>query len=359
MVHFVELVIHKLDYLKSQRSKIGNVDNTSHSAPVVDASSKESEDVQKIIQQTTEIPRVKSMEEIAGLWEVKKVMTSLAILPRSQPQLFVNHKVSKSILLYGPPGTGKTRLVHALASEANAVLHSVSSSNILSAYVGQSERNLKYLFEHMRTTNKFSVLFIDEIDGFCRRRNAAEQDHSRRLKTELMCHLSKMEENPNAMLICATNCPWDLDTAFLRRFHKRLYIPLPGPSERHALLKLFTQQTSLEIVSSSWQFIVEKTAGFSGSDIYNLVQEALSIPILELQDTSVWKHCTDGFYEPATCECIKDSECLTIFSKIKYLPPCSVRARPPNAEDLLMTIHRIKPTVSAEEIKKFEEFNVN
>ncbi|VEN54050.1 unnamed protein product, partial [Callosobruchus maculatus] len=138
MEHLTALVNQKLDAIKLQGGKLEK-DNLPHITSQKTLS-KEKEDIERIIKQTIEIPRVSSMEDIAGLWEVKKVMRSFAILPRSQPQLYVNHKVCNSILLFGPPGTGKTRLVHALASEAKAVLHCINSSNILSSYVGESER---------------------------------------------------------------------------------------------------------------------------------------------------------------------------------------------------------------------------
>lgn len=87
-----------------------------------------------------EIPKVEGLKNIAGLWEVKKILRSLIVLPRTQPQLFLNRKAFNSILLFGPPGTGKTQLVHALAYEANAKLYCVTVGDILTPLVGQSEK---------------------------------------------------------------------------------------------------------------------------------------------------------------------------------------------------------------------------
>lgn len=95
---------------------------------------------ENLIKNTLEVPKVEGLKEIAGLWEVKKILKSLVVLPRSQPQLFINRKAFNSILLYGPPGTGKTQLVHALAFEANARLHSITVGDILTPLVGQSEK---------------------------------------------------------------------------------------------------------------------------------------------------------------------------------------------------------------------------
>lgn len=93
-----------------------------------------------LINSTLEDPNVKGLKNIAGLWDVKKILKTLVILPRSQPQLFFNRKAFNSILLFGPPGTGKTQLAHALAYEAKAKLHCVTMGDILTPYVGQSEK---------------------------------------------------------------------------------------------------------------------------------------------------------------------------------------------------------------------------
>nr|XP_023025950.1 vacuolar protein sorting-associated protein 4B-like [Leptinotarsa decemlineata] len=316
----------------------------------------DSDNMLSFVKGTIETPRINGLAEIAGLWEIKKTLKSLVVLPRTQPQLFLNRKASNSVLLFGPPGTGKTRLVHALAHEAGALLHSVSVSNILSHFVGQSEKNLQFLFEYIRNNNAFSILFIDEVDGFCRKRIDSEQEHSRRIKTELMCQMSRIEENSNMFLICATNCPWDLDTAFLRRFQKRIYIPLPDKSERYDLFKLFTKDIALELSSVQWEHIVEKTEGFSGSDISDLVQQALNIPILELQDSIIWKMYADNSYEPVTDTDNFNLENI-VCRELGDLPPGSVRVRTVRPSDILNSLQNVKLTVSMDDIRKYEAFN--
>ncbi|KAJ8924436.1 hypothetical protein NQ315_007232 [Exocentrus adspersus] len=316
---------------------------------------KPEDEVQNMISSTVELPRIGGLKDIAGLWKIKKQLKSLVILPLNQPQLFINHKVVNSILLFGPPGTGKTHLVHALASEAKAVLYGVSISNMLSPFVGQSEKNVQALFEHVRHSEHSSILFIDEVDGFCRTRNNAEQDHSRRLKTELMCQMSKLEGASNVFLICATNCPWDLDTAFLRRFQKRLYVPLPNIAERRELFQLFTRNTPLEVYRNHWSELIEKTDGFSGSDVSDLVQGALNLPITELEDTKIWKPSEDGFYEPiVTAEDFNRDD--IVCCDLSDLPFGSVRTRPVQMLDLFNSLDDITPTVSVTDIKKYETF---
>lgn len=170
-----------------------------------------------------------------------------------------------------------------------------------------------------------------------------------------MCQLSRMEDNRNIFLICVTNCPWDLDTAFLRRFQKRVYIPLPNASERNELFKLFLKNCDLNINVDIWQHIIDNTEGFSGSDISHLVQQAKSIPVLELQDTKIWKTCSDGFYEPVTKADdfnLQDIRCC----ELADLPYCSVRARSVETNDFLNCLDKTHKTISRADIKQYEEF---
>lgn len=94
-----------------------------------------------------------------------------------------------------------------------------------------------------------------------------------RIKTELLCQISQITSQSNFFLICATNCPWDLDSAFLRRFQKRVYVPLPDYAERRDLFKMFTKNTALDTTSTIWENLINRTDGWSGSDISDLVQQ--------------------------------------------------------------------------------------
>lgn len=173
-----------------------------------------------------------------------------------------------------------------------------------------------------------------------------------------MCQMSKMENNSNVFLICATNCPWDLDSAFLRRFQKRIYIPLPSSRERYELFKLFTKDTQLDIDSDYWPHLVEQTDGYSGSDLSQIVQYALNIPIFELEDTKIWKTCPDGFYEPISKrDNIKMEE--IVCSELSDLPPCSVRARNVELLDLVNALQSVKVTVSKDDVKRYCTFETD
>ncbi|XP_030764044.1 suppressor protein of bem1/bed5 double mutants-like [Sitophilus oryzae] len=307
-------------------------------------------------------PTVSGLHEIAGLKDIKRILFTLTILPRQQPQLFNNCSISNTILLYGPPGTGKTKLAHAVAAESKAVLYSVSLSDVLSSYVGETEKNIHEIFAHLKLTDKYSLLFIDEIDGVCRKRNSSENEYTRRIKTELMTHLSNINNCPNIVIIAATNRPWDLDSAILRRFRKQLYVPLPNSEDRLELLQLFTK--NIPILKSIDEVIklVELSDGLSGSDISNLIQDALNMPLMELQDTKIWRKCIDATYEPyqGTNLLIPENDLFdteNIFlCELKDMPPMSVRAREVTMSDFYEAVSNIPTTVSSEEIKKYNEF---
>ncbi|GJQ66348.1 hypothetical protein Trydic_g4390 [Trypoxylus dichotomus] len=308
----------------------------------------------KAVEGTEIKPRTRGLCDIAGLDHIKNMLRTFIISPIKQPQLYEGLKYCNCLLLFGPPGTGKTRLVDAVAMEAGATLLSVTASSILSQYVGQSEKMLRSLFQYIYDNTKKIILFIDEIDGLCRHRIQDESDHSRRLKTEFMCQLSTFEDCKKGYLICATNCPWELDIAFVRRFQKRLYVPLPKKEERRSLLKYCTRNTELEKTGDAWETILERTEGFSGSDITQLVQQALTMPIIQLQENKVWKLIDDKYYEALSSHDNLDSTYTIHYDDFNNLPSNSVRTRKPTIDDLIQALQEVRRTVSAEEVKKYE-----
>ncbi|RUS90376.1 hypothetical protein EGW08_001871, partial [Elysia chlorotica] len=223
--------------------------------------------------------------DVVGLSEAKRSLHDSIIMPLEYPHLFSGgRKPWRRILLYGPPGTGKTRLAQALSTEVGATFYCVSSGDLVSSFFGESEKLIKELFHDACSQPGQSVIFMDEVDSVCRARHSGEDDSTRRIKTELLIQMESSERRgaTSLFLLCATNCPWDLDKAFLRRFQKRIYIPLPDRACRIELMKLNCRGNSVSLREADWQTLADATEGYSGSDLSVLTNGALFQPIRDL-----------------------------------------------------------------------------
>ncbi|KAK2178596.1 hypothetical protein NP493_538g04028 [Ridgeia piscesae] len=294
-------------------------------------------------------------DDVAGLLKAKQILKEAIIMPLQFPHLFTGgRKPWKRILLYGPPGTGKSRLAQAVSSEIHSTFYCVSSSDLVSSYVGESEKLIKQLFQHAASQRGRSVIFIDEIDSICRARTSREEEYTRRIKTELLRQMEGVDmslDASNIFLMCATNCPWELDLAFLRRFQKRIYIPLPDREARLSLLRLHIGDCPMHMSAREWELLAERTDGYSGSDIATFVADALIQPVRHLQTAEYWKYTSDG----KVCLCEKD--CPGAFQAlISDLPPDDVLARDVNIEDFIQSLTTNKSTVAACELEKFDNF---
>ncbi|KAI7833942.1 P-loop containing nucleoside triphosphate hydrolase protein [Kickxella alabastrina] len=187
-------------------------------------------------------------EDVAGLDGAKESLKEAVILPIKFPQLFTGKRTPwRGILLYGPPGTGKSYLAKAVATEANSTFYAISSSDLVSKWMGESERlvkNLKPAFNY----------FIDEVDSLCGSRGDGESEASRRIKTEFLVQMNGVGNDDTGVLVLgATNIPWALDAAIRRRFEKRIYIPLPDPSARARMFQLHIGNTPCTLTQRDYK----------------------------------------------------------------------------------------------------------
>ncbi|EGP83684.1 unnamed protein product [Zymoseptoria tritici ST99CH_1A5] len=250
----------------------------------------------------TDKPNIK-WEDVAGLEQAKEALKEAVILPIKFPHLFTGKRQPwKGILLYGPPGTGKSFLAKAVATEANSTFFSVSSSDLVSKWMGESERLVKQLFNLARE-NKPSIIFIDEIDALCGPRGEGESEASRRIKTELLVQMDGVGRDSKGVLILgATNIPWQLDAAIRRRFQRRVHISLPDQPARMRMFELAVGDTPCEMSADDYRTLARLSEGYSGSDITIAVQDALMQPVRKIQTATHYKKVdVDGVEKLTPC----------------------------------------------------------
>ena len=238
---------------------------------------------------------------MCGLVQAKAALQEAVILPNKFPQFFTDKiKPWRGILLYGPPGTGKSYLAKATATECNSMFFSISSSDLVSKWLGESEKLVKILFE-MARKNKPAIVFIDEIDSLCGKRKEDENDSTRRIKTEFLVQLQGVGTNMDGVLVLgATNTPWELDPAVRRRFEKRIFISLPEKEARKQMFIKNVGKEKTEMTDQDYELLAEKTDGFSASDVGVMTKEALMQPIRKCQNAKKFRMEPDGFYYPTT-----------------------------------------------------------
>ena len=217
-----------------------------------------------------------SFDDIIGMDEAKNEVMNLIVLPTKYPELYAKFKKKSGggILLYGLPATGKTMFVQAVATEINAKFFNIKCSDIISKWVGESEENIKELFDTARKCKR-AIIFFDEFDSLGKERSSAENDHHNTVVNELLAQIQGFEKNKNTiLLLAASNRPWDIDSALLRpgRFNRKIYIPLPDRETRIAIVK--KQLTSVPVSDGiDYEEIGDFTDGFNCSDVVELCEQ--------------------------------------------------------------------------------------
>jgi len=193
----------------------------------------------------------------------------------------VGAEIPRGILLEGPPGTGKTLLARAIASEVNASFISVVGSQFVEMFVGVGALRIRELFEAARE-NRPCVLFIDEIDAIGKKRGGGASgfsgnDEREQTLNQLLAEMDGFQDNEGILVIAATNLKDTLDKALTRpgRFDRILSVPLPDTPSREKILHKYLDSKPVDTSSLSIEELAELTAGFSGADLKNLVNEAL------------------------------------------------------------------------------------
>ncbi|MBA0774410.1 hypothetical protein Gotri_009623 [Gossypium trilobum] len=307
----------------------------------------------------------------------KQALQEAVILPVKFPQFFTGKRRPwRAFLLYGPPGTGKSYLAKAVATEADSTFFSVSSSDLVSKWMGESEKLVSNLFQMARDSAP-SIIFIDEIDSLCGQRGEGnESEASRRIKTELLVQMQGVGHSDQKVLVlAATNTPCALDQAIRRRFDKRIYIPLPDLKARQHMFKVLDLipdillcigkkkekclvhlgDTPHNLTESDFDSLARRTEGFSGSDVSVCVKDVLFEPVRKTQDAmffyqtpnDMWMPC--GPKQPGVVQ-ITMQELAAKGLAAQILPP------PISRSDFDKVLARQRPTVSKADLEVHERF---
>ena len=277
----------------------------------------------------TESPNVKWID-IAGLEGSKQALREAIVLPIMKPELFTGaRKPWSGILLFGPPGCGKTLLARAAATECEATFFSVSSADLLSKWLGESEKLISSLFKVARIKAP-SLIFMDEIDSVATKRGEGhEGGGERRVKTQLLAEIQGIKSGSKKPLLVlgATNRPWDIDTAMLSRFEKKVYVPLPDLTARVGIFKIHTAGINMAMTEEDFIELGVRSEGYSGRDISNVCREVIMLPIRELDMSGLLEN--------------NDQEVIV---------------RDINLQDFNKTLKKVKPMTTGASLRQYEQW---
>ncbi len=275
--------------------------------------------------------------QVIGLEDVKKSLLNSIVRPSTRPDVYPIG-VQRGMLLHGPPGTGKTMLAAATANEVDGYFINIDGASIMSKWLGEAEKNVSKIFTMARTyaekEGKPVILFIDEVDSLLADRTSEVGGEVRTKKQFLTEMDGVLDKGKSLMLyvIGATNKPWSLDEAFLRRFEARIYVPLPDEAARQKLFEQYTSRlrTTPQVNCAN---LAKLFKGYSASDIRSVCISAQNQVADELFNSP-------DYHEPV------EGEELALPREI-------------TPTDFKNIMGSRKPSVSHEMIRAYEEWNRN
>jgi SpoVK/Ycf46/Vps4 family AAA+-type ATPase len=283
------------------------------------------------VEEDGEVPSEKpnvTWGEVAGLEDAKMAIKEVIVYPVKRPDLFPLGW-SRGLLLFGPPGCGKTLIAAAVANEIEAQFIQIDPANIMSKWLGAAEQNVAKIFGGARKTAKAGnpvIIFIDEVDSILGV-HTNEVGGEVRMRNQFLKEMDGLQDkgkNYHLYVVAATNKPWDLDWAFIRRFQKRIMVPLPDYATRLQMFEINSSQLELTI-DVDLHILTQLTEGYTGSDIKDICQVVRQEVIRELFES--------GKAEDSTS-----------------------KPRPLSMADFKRAINNRKPSVSKEMIKEYDKW---
>ena len=225
-------------------------------------------------------------ESVGGLAEAKATLERAVTWPLTYGPLFeaADADPPSGVLLYGPPGTGKTLLARAVAAESEVNFVRVQGPELLDRYVGESEKAVREVFDRARQTAP-AIVFFDEIDAVATDRDRASNEVTERVVSQLLTEFDAVADNPNLIVLAATNRKDALDPALLRagRLESHVEVPAPDEAARRAILDVHTREKPLDD-AVDLDDVAARTAGYSGADLTAVCREAAMLAVRAVAD---------------------------------------------------------------------------
>lgn len=209
------------------------------------------------------------------------------------------------------------------------------------------------------------IVFVDEIDSLCGARSDNESESSRRIKTEFLVQMQGVgHSNENILVVGATNIPWQLDSAIRRRFEKRICIPLPDLAARRVMFQLHINGMRHTLRPEDFEELARHAEGYSGSDITNVVREAIMIPVRAVQHAQAFVKCDEqgvpnssgSYYTPCSPADRNPTKQMMTWQDV---PPEQIVEPPVSKRDMLSALERTKKSVDPKDLVKIDEFTAD
>lgn len=222
--------------------------------------------------------------DIGGHDQDKREIFNLIALPLKHPEMLKQMSEllapPKGILLFGPPGTGKTMMAKAIAKESGAAFINLKMSTTMDLFFGESQKLVRATFSLAKKLSP-CIIFVDEIDAFLRERKSDDNSALGNMKAEFMSLWDGMESNGTVVVVGATNRPWDVDPAILRRMPRTFEMSLPTQLERYKVISLVLRSEEIENREWALQELARLCEGYSGSDLKEMCRAAVAVPYRE------------------------------------------------------------------------------
>lgn len=244
-------------------------------------------------------PTKSTWDDIVGHKDAKQYIEMALTIPMLYKGKLKSNQQPKGILLYGPPGTGKSMIAKAIATKLNVCFIHISPGQLLGKYLGESEQNIRIFYAMVKFLAP-CIVFMDEIDSIAGNRDGdSSAPESRR---SISCQLLEVMEHKEGgvFTVAATNHPWQIDPAFMRRLGKRYFIGLPNQNERLQLITKYLKDTRHSLLEFDIKALAQKTNNVSSADIVSFLNEAILRAFHKGQRANYYMEGSEGYWFPTT-----------------------------------------------------------